>query len=80
MNNIEKQIDYYSRNKQTIDAKYAGKAIIINERLEIEEYANEQEGYRAGLAKYGYGNFLLKNIWNNSHKDINIVSPIITTV
>lgn len=80
MNNIKKQIDYYHQYQQTIDAQHMGRTIVINDKLEIEEFDNEEIGYKTGLSKYGYGNFLLKKISEPSKQGVNIVFPIITTI
>ena len=80
MSNIQRQIDYYNQNYQEISSKYAGQVIIINEQLTIENVSNEEEGYKEGVEKYGYGNFLLKKIRDIDDKSINIVSPIITSI
>lgn len=80
MSNIQRQIDYYNQNYQEINSKYAGQVIIINQLLTIENVSNEEEGYKEGVKKYGYGNFLLKKIRDIDDKSINIVSPIITSI
>lgn len=80
MNNIQKQLDYYKQNKDTIIQQYAGKVITISEQLDIKEYSTELEAYNASVDLYGYGNFLLKNLVNETSQQVHIISPIITSV
>ena len=80
MNNIQKQLDYFKQNKDTIIQQHAGKVVTISEKYDIKEYASEVEAYNESVRLYGYGNFLLKNLVNEASQQVHIISPIITSV
>lgn len=79
MNNIKKQLEYFEQNKKTIIQQYCGKVIVISEQLEITEFKSEEEAYNTAVEKYGYGNFLLKNLDQRIVSEVHIISPIITS-
>lgn len=79
MNNIKRQLDFYEQNKKEIIQQHTGKVIVISEDLNITDYASEEEGYIDAVAKYGYGNFLLKNLHHKKVSEVQIISPIITS-
>lgn len=80
MNNIQKQIDYYNKNRHTIDNDHKGKVIVISSNMEIKEYESEEQGYRDSIASLGYGNFFMKNLIPASLSAQNIISPVITSI
>ena len=76
---IQKQIDYYNQNRQTIDKDHRGKVIVISPDMKIKEYDSEEQGYRDSIFSLGYGNFFMKNLMIASQTVQNVISPVITS-
>lgn len=79
MNNIQKQIDFYNQNRQAIDKDHRGKVIVISPDMKINDYDSEELGYRDSIVRFGYGNFLMKNLAPASLAVQNVISPVITS-
>jgi len=79
MANLQKQQEYFEVHKDELLEKYDGKAILITESLEVYPFASLEEGYRFGVEKYGYGNFMLTECQRKGD-EVQIVSPIITVL
>ena len=79
MNNIQAQIDFYDKNKSTIDASNNGKVVIIGSDMAVQAYQTLEEAYAASIASYGYGNFLMKDLTKGTGHVINMINPSITT-
>lgn len=77
MADVKKLIEYFEANKAKLLEEYADKVIVISESMDVQAFSTLEEGYRFGVSKYGYGNFLLKEC-RIDHNQVQIVSPIIT--
>lgn len=78
MNNIQNQLSYYKDNKEEILKTYKDKVIVISPDLEITEYPNAEDAYKASVKAYGYGNFLIKDLKETAFNKVQIISPIFT--
>lgn len=77
MADLQKQRDFFESNQEELFKKYAGKAVLISEDFDTFSFDSLEEGYRYGVAHYGYGNFLLTECKRRA-QDVQIISPIIT--
>lgn len=79
MDAIQKQNDFFESHKAELLEKYAGRVIVIPDSLIVEEYPTLEEGYKMGVQKHGYGNFLLKEC-SPQEAQVQIISPIVTVI
>lgn len=57
---LQKQHDYYQRNRSSLLQDYHGKHLVISENLDIKAFDTLTEAYKYGCHTYGLGNFLLQ--------------------
>ena len=79
MNNIQAQIDYYNKNRESIETQHSGCVVIVGPTLTVLVYRTIEEAYSASVSAFGYGNFLMKDLTNGRSDTVNMINPSITT-
>lgn len=79
MDNLIKQKQFFDDNKTRLLKEYGGKAVVISDNLDVYAFPTLEDGYKFGVEKYGYGNFLLKDCTQDPQQ-VHIITPIITMV
>ena len=67
---IDRQIDFYWKNRDELGRKYDGKFIVISEDLSIDQFPSVEEAYRFGEKTWGVGNFIIQEC----HKEPRVVT------
>lgn len=62
---INEMYDYYSRNKDSLVAKYNNKYIVIHNNEVVGAYDNESDAYMCAVRDYGLGNFFMHHCMEN---------------
>lgn len=59
--NLEKEFEYYLKNKKDFLSKYKGKVIVIKNQQVIGEYDSELEAIEKTTNKHKIGSFLVQS-------------------
>lgn len=78
MSAIDKQLEYFKQNKESILKQYPNKVLVISSELAISTFEDPETGFKFGIDNYGYGNFMLKDCRSVIVNQVNIISPIFT--
>lgn len=62
---LEKEFEYYLKNKDEILAKYNNKYIVIIGEQVIEQYETQEEALKDTVAKHKIGSFLIQKVSKN---------------
>lgn len=66
---LEKEYDYFLKNKETMLREYENKFIVIVGEQVVGSYASQDEALKESSQKYAIGTFLIQKI-SNKQEDI----------
>lgn len=78
-NNLQNQLAYYNEHKDALVRTYNNKFIVVSPELQVQSFDTLSDGFQYGVAKYGYGNFMLKDLTVPAQQ-VHIISPTITRI
>ncbi len=70
---LQKQYDFFRRNKSSLLEDHKDKYLIISEQLEVKAFDTISEAYSYGAKTYGLGQFLLQECSEDADK-VQIIS------
>lgn len=74
---LSTQIKFFDSNKDKLLKQYPEMILVISADLKVTAFRTLEKGFKFGVAKYGYGQFLLKDCKQESLNAVHKVSPII---
>ena len=57
---LQKQYDFFRRNKSGLMADYKDQVLVIADNLKVHAFPTMAEAYTFGAQKYGLGNFMIQ--------------------
>ena len=57
---LEKQYNFYQKNKSALINDYAGMYLVITDGLQVHPFATLAEAYQYGAKNYGLGKFMIQ--------------------
>lgn len=62
---LEKEYDYFLKNKEALLQKYKDQFIVIMGEQVVGNYLSQEEALREASSKYALGTFLIQKVSNN---------------
>lgn len=73
---LQKQFDFFQKNKNTLMAQFKGQYIVISDALEVTGFEDRLQAYTFGAKTYGLGNFMLQECSDGGIATINTFNSV----